>query len=176
MRARFTARARGPKALVSDERESYTPGAENAGLEHRLGLAHWRKAVARRRKPVEDYETEQQLFETALQRLDELVVIAACNGYTANLAAPARPAGGSVNPPSTPCACSLWTSWRRPLASRWEATASQRDWNRLVCYQQEHAPRRDELGRRSSRCSASRKLPLTDRTRTRLRFQAAAWG
>ena len=71
MRARLTARARRAKALVSDERESYTPGAENAGLEHQLGLAHWRKAVARRRKPVEDYETEQQLFETALQRLDE---------------------------------------------------------------------------------------------------------
>jgi len=69
VRARFTARARGPKALVSDERESYTPGAENAGLEHQLGLAHWRKAVARRRKPVEDYETEQQLLETARRML-----------------------------------------------------------------------------------------------------------
>jgi len=126
VRARLTARARGAKALVSDERESYQPGAENAGLEHQLGLAHWRKAVARQRKPVEDCETEQQLFETALQRLDE-------SGHRSlqwlhSQSRRARPAGGSVNPPSTPCACSLWTSWRRPLASRWEATASQRDW------------------------------------------------
>ena len=44
----------------SDELESYKPAAEQAGLEHQLCLAHWRKATAARLRKIKGYAREKR--------------------------------------------------------------------------------------------------------------------
>ncbi len=122
----------GAKVLVSDELASYKPAAEQAGLEHQLCLAHWRKAVATRLKKLAGYQAEKKLIKTALAQLDE-------------------PGRHSIE--------WLHTQFRgaRPprkdeqqtpeYALRMLTLDTPENWNRLVCYQQKHEALRDELGR-----------------------------
>jgi len=126
----------GAKALVSDELESYKPAAEQAGLEHQLCLAHWRKAVARRLKKITGYQKEKKLIREALKQLDKpaLRAIKALHRHFAR----ARPPGkGQKQSPS--------------YALRMLCLDIIENWNRLTCYQQTTEPLRDNLGRKRKR-------------------------
>ena len=53
---------------VTDELDSYKLAAEQAGLEHQLCLAHWRKAVARRLKKIKGYPKDHKPLRDDLGR------------------------------------------------------------------------------------------------------------
>jgi hypothetical protein len=126
----------GAKALVSDELESYKPAAEKAGLEHQLCLAHWRKAVAIRLKKIKGYEKEKQLIRNALKQLDE-AGLEAIRWLHAQFRQARPPRKGQKQSPE--------------YALRMLTLDILENWNRLVCYQQEHEALRDELGRKVRR-------------------------
>jgi hypothetical protein len=126
----------GAKVLVSDELESYKPAAEKAGLEHQLCLAHWRKAVARRLKKLEGYQAEKQLIETALQQLDE-TGRRSLQWLHDQFRRARPPRKGEKHSPE--------------YALRMLTLDILENWNRLICYQQEHEALRDELGRKVRR-------------------------
>lgn len=126
----------GAKALVSDELESYKPAAENAGLEHQLCLAHWRKAVARRLKKIEGYPEEKKLIREVLRQLDDKG-LAAIRWLHSQFRGARPPRKGQRQSPE--------------YALRMLTLDILENWNRLVCYQQEHEPLRDELGRQVRR-------------------------
>jgi len=126
----------GAKALVSDELESYKPAAEQAGLEHQLCLAHWRKAVARRLKKIAGYPEEKRLIREALKQLDDKG-LAAIRWLHQQLRGARPPRKGQKQSPE--------------YALRMLTLDIVENWNRLVCYQQEHEPLRDELGRQVRR-------------------------
>jgi hypothetical protein len=126
----------GAKALVSDELESYKPAAEQAGLEHQLCLAHWRKAVANRLRRIEGYAREKQLIREVLQQLDE----PARRALKALLRefARARPPGKGQKQSSA-------------YALRMLCLDILENWKRLTCYQQTTEPLCDNLGRKRPR-------------------------
>ena len=124
------------EALLSDELESYKPAAEKAGLEHQLCLAHWRKAGARRLKKIEGYPEEKKLIREALQQLDEKGLAAI--RWLHQQFRPARPPRKGERQSSA-------------YALRRLTLDSIENWNRLICYQQEHEALRDELGRKVRR-------------------------
>jgi len=126
----------GAKALVSDELESYKPAAEKAGLEHQLCLAHWRKAVARRLQKLEGYGPEKKLLETALQRLEETGQ-RSLQWLHSQFRRARPPRKGEHQSPE--------------YALRMLTLDILENWNRLICYQQEHEALRDELGRKVRR-------------------------
>lgn len=126
----------GAKALVSDELESYKPAAEKAGLEHQLCLAHWRKAVARRLKKIEGYAAEKKLIREALKQLDEKG-LAAIRWLHQQFRQARPPRKGQKQSPE--------------YALRMLTLDILENWNRLICYQQEHEALRDELGRKVRR-------------------------
>jgi hypothetical protein len=126
----------GAKALVSDELESYKPAAEKAGLEHQLCLAHWRKAIARRLKKIEGYAEEKKLIREALKQLDEKG-LAAIRWLHQQFRKARPPRKGEKQSPE--------------YALRMLTLDIIENWNRLVCYQQEHEALRDELGRKVRR-------------------------
>ena len=134
----------GAKALVSDELESYKPAAEKAGLEHQLCLAHWRKAVARRLKKIEGYPEEKKLIREALRQLDDKG-LAAIRWLHQQFRGARPPRKGQQQSPE--------------YALRMLTLDLLENWNRLVCYQQEHEPLRDELGRKVRR---SYQVPSTN--------------
>jgi transposase-like protein len=126
----------GAKALVSDELESYQPAAEKAGLEHQLCLAHWRKAVARRLKKIEGYPEEKKLIREALKQLDDKG-LAAIRWLHQQFRRARPPRKGERQSPE--------------YSMRMLTLDIIENWNRLVCYQQEHEALRDELGRKVPR-------------------------
>jgi transposase-like protein len=126
----------GAKALVSDELESYKPAAENAGLEHQLCLAHWRKAVARRLKKIAGYAPEKKLIREALQQLDE-AGLEAIRWLHAQFRRASPPRKGEKQSPE--------------YALRMLTLDTIENWNRLVCHQQTHERFRDKLGRKVPR-------------------------
>lgn len=126
----------GAKALVSDELESYKPAAEQAGLEHQLCLAHWRKALARRLKKIDGYAGEKQLIREALKQLDEKG-LAAIRWLHQQFRQARPPRKGQKQSPE--------------YALRMLTLDLIENWHRLVCYQQTHEPMLDNLGRRVPR-------------------------
>ncbi|GEM_PF-1975277 len=130
----------GAKALVSDELESYKPAAEQAGLEHQLCLAHWRKATAPRLKKIKGYEKEKQLIREALQHLDE-AGLEAIRWLHARFREARPPRKGEKQSPE--------------YALRMLTLDILENWQRLVCYQHTDEPMRDGLGRKARRtCQA----------------------
>jgi len=126
----------GAKALVSDELESYKPAAEKAGMEHQLCLAHWRKAVAIRLKKIKGYDTEKRLLRNALKQLDE-AGLEAIRWLHQQFRKARPPRKGEKQLPAY--------AWRMLTLDILE------NWNRLICYQQEHEALRDELSRKVRR-------------------------
>jgi hypothetical protein len=126
----------GAKALVSDELESYKPAAEKAGLEHQLCLAHWRKAVAIRLQKIKGYQKEKQLIRHALKHLDDKG-LEAIRWLHAQFRKARSPRKGEKQSPQ--------------YALRMLTLDILENWNRLVCYQQEHEALRDQLGRKVPR-------------------------
>jgi transposase-like protein len=126
----------GAKALVSDELESYKPAAEQAGLEHQLCLAHFRKAVARRSKKIEGYSKEKELIREALKKLDANS-LAAIRWLHQRFGKARSPRKGEHQSPE--------------YALRMLTLDILENWDRLVCYQQTHARFRDKLGRQVQR-------------------------
>lgn len=49
---------------MSDDLESYKPAAKQAGLEHQLCLAQWRKAMADGLQKLEGHGEEKRLIAT----------------------------------------------------------------------------------------------------------------
>jgi len=126
----------GAKVLVSDELESYKSAAEQAGLEHQLCLAHWRKAVANRLKKLEGHKAEKQLIETALRQLDD-TGHRSLEWLHTQFRRARPPRKGEQQSPA--------------YALRMLTLDLLENWNRLICYQQEHEALRDELGRKVRR-------------------------
>jgi hypothetical protein len=126
----------GAKVLVSDELESYKPAAEQAGLEHQLCLAHWRKAVAKRLKKLAGYQAEKKLVKTALAQLDE-PGRQSIEWLHTQFRGARPPRKGEQQTPE--------------YALRMLTLDTLENWNRLVCYQQKHEALRDELGRQVPR-------------------------
>jgi transposase-like protein len=131
-----TAQALGCEVVVTDELESYKGAAEQAGVEHQLCLAHWRKAVARRLKGIEGYEKEKQLIREALKRLDP-VALRTLRWLHRRFAKAPPPAKGARQSPA--------------YAMRMLTLDCLENWNRLTCYQKKHKPLRDNLGRQAKR-------------------------
>lgn len=126
----------GAKALVSDELESYKPAAEQAGLEHQLCLAHWRKATARRLKKIAGYGEEKKLLREALKQLDKSA-LRAIKALLREFAKARPPGKGQKQSPA--------------YALRMLCLDILENWNRLTCYQQTTEPLRDNLARTRKR-------------------------
>jgi transposase-like protein len=126
----------GCEVVVTDELESYKGAAEQAGLEHQLCLAHWRKAIARRLKKIPGYEKEKALIKEALKELDKagLTTIRWLHRQFAKAPPPRK--GERQSPAYT---------MRRLLLD------CEENWNRLTCYQKKHKALSDDLGRRVKR-------------------------
>jgi transposase-like protein len=131
-----TAQALGCEVVVTDELESYKGAAEQAGTEHQLCLAHWRKAIARRLKKLPGYEKEKALIQTALAELDPagLKAIQWLHRHFSNAPPPRK---GERQSPA--------------YALRMLTLDCKENWKRLTCYQQKHKPLRDNLGRKTKR-------------------------
>lgn len=126
----------GAKALVTDELESYKGAAEAAGLEHQLCLAHWRKAVARRLRKIEGYPKEKELIKEALKALDRPAQ-RAIRWLHRHFAKAPPPRKRERQSPA--------------YAMRMLTLDILENWSRLTCYQEQHQPLADCLGRRRRR-------------------------
>lgn len=113
----------GAKVLVSDELESYKSAAEQAGLEHQL-------------KKLAGYPEEKKLIREALQQRDD-TGLAAIRWLHQQFRKARPPRKGENQSPE--------------YALRMLTLDILENWNRLICYQQEHEALRDELGRKVRR-------------------------
>jgi len=136
----------GCEVALSDELDSYKQAAEEAGLEHQLCLAHWRKNVARRCKKIEGYSKEKELIKEALSFLDQVAhkTIRWLHRHFAKAPPPRR---GETQSPASPM--------------RMLTLEILENWRRLVCYQKKHKALRDKLGRKVPR---NYTLPATNNT------------
>lgn len=131
-----TAQQLGCEVVVTDELESYKGAAEEAGLEHQLCLAHWRKALARRLKKIDRYPKEKELIREALRQLDPAARKAIRWLHRQFSKAP-PPRKGETQSPA--------------YALRMLTLDILENWNRLTCYQRKQRPLRDKLGRKRRR-------------------------
>jgi transposase-like protein len=130
------AQALGCEVVVTDELESYKPAAEQAGVEHQLCLAHWRKATAHRLKKIAGYAQEKKLIREALKQLDQ-PALRAIKALHREFAKAPPPRKGQRQSPA--------------YALRMLTLEIIENWNRLTCYQKAHRPLRDNLGRKAPR-------------------------